>query len=118
MFAAFAMPLRANAEPSLGKVFALTSTYGVMAGTLMGFATLAFYEDPSPHLKNVAIGVSLGLYTGIFLGLYAVYLKPDPNAPAETPEEEAKLEDSFHLLPVFSSDSSGKSLGLALSMRF
>ena len=72
------------------KPFLITSTYGVMAGTLIGFGSLAFVETPRDNLRNVAVGASLGLYTGILMGIYAVYVMPmfDPkqnNTPSDDP---------------------------------
>lgn len=55
------------------KVFLLTATYGVVAGTLTGLGSLAFYKHPSEHSRNVAIGASIGLYVGILLGAYMTY---------------------------------------------
>lgn len=63
------------------RVFLLTATYGVVAGTLTGLGSLAFYKSPGDHTRNVAMGASLGLYMGILLGAYMVYMVPDPNAP-------------------------------------
>ncbi|MEO0337029.1 MAG: hypothetical protein AAF202_11570 [Pseudomonadota bacterium] len=51
----------------------MSCTYGVLAGTLVGAATLAFEDQPGDNLNKVARGASIGLYTGILLGLYVVY---------------------------------------------
>lgn len=56
--------------------FVMSCTYGVLAGTLVGVASLAFTKKPSDNMYRVARGASLGLYTGIFLGLYVVYIVP------------------------------------------
>ncbi|MCH2534864.1 MAG: hypothetical protein MK008_10520 [Bdellovibrionales bacterium] len=56
--------------------FITATTYGVLAGTLVGAASLAFTEQPGENLQRVARGASLGLYAGIFLGLYIVYVVP------------------------------------------
>ncbi|MCB0385592.1 MAG: hypothetical protein KDD43_09375, partial [Bdellovibrionales bacterium] len=50
--------------------------YGVLAGALVGTATLAFEDKPGDNLQNVARGASIGLYAGILLGLYVVYVVP------------------------------------------
>lgn len=55
----------------------MACTYGVLAGTLVGAATLAFEDRPSDNLNKVARGASIGLYTGILMGLYVLYLVPD-----------------------------------------
>lgn len=53
----------------------LTSiTYGTLAGTLVGAASLAFTDNPGDNLQRVARGASLGLYTGILLGVYVAYM--------------------------------------------
>jgi len=54
----------------------MSSAYGVLAGTLVGAASLAFTDQPGSNLKNIARGASLGLYAGILLGLYVVYVVP------------------------------------------
>lgn len=59
------------------KEFVTACTYGVLAGTLVGTATLAFEDKPGDNLQNVARGASIGLYSGILLGLYVVYIVPD-----------------------------------------
>jgi hypothetical protein len=69
----------------------LTSTYGVLAGTLTGMASLAFYRNPGTKLRNVALGASLGLYTGIGLGLYLIYF--DPGARKQMQRESDEDED-------------------------
>lgn len=84
-------PQNAWALSSKPRVLFMTSSYGVMLGALAGFATLAFYNDPSPHTRNVALGASLGLYSGIFLGVYMLYLKGDPNAKEAAPSGEESL---------------------------
>lgn len=56
--------------------FVMACTYGVLAGTLVGAATLAFTDKPGDNLNKVARGASLGLYAGILLGAYVVYVVP------------------------------------------
>lgn len=79
------------------RLFMLTSTYGVMAGSLTGLASLAFYGSPGDHLRNIAVGASIGLYAGIFLGAYLIYGLPDPNKPYRpapaAPTEKKDAED-------------------------
>lgn len=72
---------QANAEPM--KEFVMSCSYGVLAGTLVGAATLAFTDKPGDNLNKVARGASLGLYAGILLGLYVVY-----GVPSGVEEEE------------------------------
>jgi len=66
--------------------FIMSCTYGVLAGTLVGAASLAFTDKPSDSVHRVARGASLGLYTGILLGLYVVYIVPGMEEPE--PEED------------------------------
>lgn len=65
--------------------FVTSCTYGVMAGTLVGVASLAFTDKPSDSLNRVARGASLGLYTGILLGIYVVYIVPGMEKEEEDP---------------------------------
>jgi len=68
-------------EPSQNKYamkeFIRSCTYGVLAGTLVGAATLAFTDQPGENLGRVARGASLGLYAGILLGVYVIYIVPN-----------------------------------------
>ena len=70
--------IQVNAQQSSQPMreFITATTYGVLAGTLVGAASLAFTEQPGENLQRVARGASLGLYAGIFLGLYIVYVVP------------------------------------------
>ena len=76
------------------KEFIRSCTYGVLAGTLVGAATLAFTDQPGENLNKVARGASLGLYAGIALGLYVVYI-----VPGEIKEEQDKLFEQQPGLP-------------------
>jgi hypothetical protein len=64
-------PVEANAGPA--REILLTSTYGVIAGSIVGLATLAFVGSPGDSLRNIAMGASIGLYVGIALGIYVAY---------------------------------------------
>lgn len=84
------------------KEFVRSCTYGVLAGTLVGAATLAFTEQPGENINRVARGASLGLYAGILLGIYVVYIVPgqvnedlemDPNLLPPGVDEESS---TFH----------------------
>ncbi len=82
------------------KAFVLTSTYGVLAGSLTGLASLAFYKTASAHTRNIAVGASLGLYTGIFLGAYIVYgpmLASPPEGTKEKEENKVNPDDPINL---------------------
>ncbi len=79
----FSPEAEAAGPTSNTRVFVLTATYGVMAGTLTGLASLAFYRNPGSHLRNVAMGASIGLYLGIFLGAYILQFPPGAPTKAE-----------------------------------
>jgi hypothetical protein len=78
-------PRHAKAEPM--REFIMSCSYGVLAGTLVGAATLAFSDKPGDNLNKVARGASFGLYAGILLGLYVVYGVPS--------SEEANIRDQL-----------------------
>lgn len=80
---------RAQAEPM--RDFIMSCSYGVLAGTLVGAATLAFTDKPGDNLNKVARGASFGLYAGILLGLYVVYGIPS--------QEEAALREQLGVVP-------------------
>src|SRR6266404_1204534 len=84
--------------------FVMSCTYGVMAGTLVGAASLAFTSKPSDNLNRVARGASIGLYAGIALGLYVVYIVPGLEEGAEE-DPMVKLDRIPILSPLFSSAS-------------
>ena len=69
--------------------FLMSCTYGVLAGTLVGAASLAFTKKPGDNLNKVARGASLGLYAGIILGLYVVYVVP--SGEDEDPLDQVSL---------------------------
>lgn len=73
---------KAIAQASPPKEFITSVTYGVLAGTLMGIASLAFTSNPGDNLNKIARGASLGLYLGIALGFYVTYGVSD-----EAPED-------------------------------
>jgi hypothetical protein len=64
-----------KAEPL--REFLVSCAYGTVAGALVGVASLAFTDDPSSKMNNIARGASLGLYAGIGLGLYKAYGNPN-----------------------------------------
>ena len=80
-----------QAKAEAGREFLLSCTYGVLAGALVGAASLAVEDDPSSKVHRVARGASLGLYTGILLGLYVVYVVP---AQMEA-EEQEELDEQY-----------------------
>ncbi len=82
---------RVQAEPM--REFIMSCSYGVLAGTLVGAATLAFSDRPGDNLNKVARGASFGLYAGILLGLYVVYGVPNQ-------EEESIRDQLGSLRPI------------------
>lgn len=99
-FTAHAQPAAALQASDPGREFIASCTYGVMAGTLVGIASLAFVDKPSENMKQVARGASIGLYTGILLGLYVVYVVPSMEGDDADPV--AKMESMpFRLAPTF-----------------
>lgn len=91
----FFSSVEAKAEPM--KEFIMSCSYGVLAGTLVGAATLAFSDRPGENLNKVARGASIGLYAGILLGLYVVYGIPDEDSTASV-----KIPTHFEFEPVIS----------------
>lgn len=99
----FASKAQAQTE---AREFVMSCTYGVMAGTLVGAALLAFTDQPGENLSRVARGASLGLYTGIALGLYVIYGVPseseDPtatNGPSANWKRKSDSHAPMALLP-------------------
>ncbi len=93
------LPARAD-NPT--REFVMSCTYGVLAGSLVGAASLAFTKRPSENMYRVARGASLGLYTGILLGLYVVYIVPGLEDTNE--EDPVAMMDkiSFFVSPTIS----------------
>lgn len=77
-----------------GREFLLSCTYGVLAGALVGAASLAVEDNPSDKVHRVARGASLGLYSGILLGLYVVYVVP-AQLEAEEEEELEQIQETI-----------------------
>jgi hypothetical protein len=78
------IPAKAAAEPM--REFIMSCTYGVLAGTLVGGASLAFSDKPGDNLNKVARGASIGLYAGILLGAYIAY-----GVPIDNPDDVATM---------------------------
>ena len=51
----------------------VTAGYATAFGAAIGTAFLAFHEDPSAHLRYVAVGASLGFLGGSVLGSYIIF---------------------------------------------
>lgn len=96
------LPARADNET---REFVMSCTYGVLAGTLVGAASLAFTAKPGDSMFRVARGASLGLYVGILLGLYVVYIVPDLEENPDQQDPVARLDRlPFMIRPTFSAN--------------
>jgi hypothetical protein len=104
----------ARAEPV--REFIMSCTYGVLAGTLVGAATLAFTDQPGENLNNIARGASIGLYAGMLLGFYVVYGVSDDSAadPASPPSDVGVRRQPFRPAPSLNSQ---RVLATDLAMR-
>ncbi len=79
------------------QAFMLTTTYGVIAGSLTGLASLAFYEKPGDHTRNIAVGASLGLYVGLLLGAYVVYFPALKSSSSDDSDDDRNSDDPINL---------------------
>ncbi len=99
----------------------MTSTYGALAGALVGAASLAFSEDPANHMSNISKGASIGLYAGILLGAYINFWSKDSSSAEPMPtDEELMYEDDYgfrpYLQPLIKEQSiAGAELGFTFS---
>lgn len=117
------LALPARAEP--GREFITMATFGVLAGTIVGAASLAFTDKPGDNLNNIARGASIGLYAGILLGVYVVYVVPsgegeDEEAPegGEPASEEAPPEEAgLRLQSIYPMVSNNQIDGVGINLR-
>lgn len=105
-FGFFAAP-KAQANPE--KEFIMSCTYGVLAGSLVGAASLAFEDNPGDNLQRIARGASLGLYFGIALGFYTVYVLPGKLEEEEMQQRELIGADKnpVRFFPIALEDGAG-----------
>lgn len=99
------VPSFAQEEGSKQKTreFLMACTYGILTGTLIGAASLAFTDSPGDNLHRVARGASLGLYAGIALGYYINNLDDAPIEDYNLQDGEIPLEPQstkFQLIPI------------------
>lgn len=99
-FSIFAFASGANAQGSNMSIFLKSAAYGTAAGAVLGLATLAWSENPSSRISNVARGASLGLYAGIGFGLYTIYGPSQRNRD----QDYTKLPYQIWLSPVASQE--------------
>lgn len=97
-----ATPLRAQADDT--RDFVMSCTYGVLAGTLVGAASLSFTNKPGDKLYRIARGASLGLYAGIFLGWYVTSLGDEPAGGYQEEDEDYGFieEPTLQVYPLVS----------------
>ena len=95
-------PQKANAEPM--REFIMSCTYGVLAGTLVGGASLAFSDKPGDNLNKVARGASIGLYAGILLGAYVIYGVPNDNREDDVATRAYQDPPRLIVAPLISSE--------------
>ena len=84
VLAFLALPTRSAWAGDPARDFVVSCSYGVLAGSLVGAAALAFTDRPGDSLNMVARGASIGLYAGILLGLYVA-------TGQDLPDEDAAL---------------------------
>jgi hypothetical protein len=93
----------------------ITAGYATAFGAALGAASLSFYEHPEEHMKDVAVGASLGFIGGTLLGTYVV-LTP-VLAGKDSENKASKSSDRIALIPNLS--DAGKVTGglVSLSLR-
>lgn len=104
------------AAKAVSREIITSATYGVLAGTIVGSATLAFTENPGDNLSRIARGASLGLYAGLILGFYVTY---GVSSEAEYYEEGVQVwrePPKFALIPL--SDERGHIEGASAQWNF
>lgn len=94
LFLLLSFAVSPQTQASAEREFVLSCTYGVLAGTLVGAASLAFVDRPGENLQHVARGASIGLYIGIALGYYTAFVLPKQlqNEEERILENETKEE--------------------------
>ena len=89
----FTLAISPIAQADEMKLFIKSCTYGILAGTLVGAATLAFTSQPGENLNNIARGASLGLYTGMIIGYLAIRTPSEDTPEGPGPDSETTEED-------------------------
>lgn len=102
-----------SAEASYGFHDAL-ETIGIAAGigSVLGLSTIAFYEQPTAHLKNTLIGAGVGTVVGIGVAAYLMAASSEsdeidpeellpkkkpavPGAPGKDPLKSGKVDKTW-----------------------
>lgn len=102
----FLSPFHAKAANEDLALFLKSSAYGAAFGAGAGLTSLAFSDQPSKNLNQVARGASLGLYVGMAVGFYLV------NQRSESINSNAS-KIPFWILP----QTQGLAVGLSFEMR-
>lgn len=102
VFVLTSIPQKAKAEPM--REFIMSCTYGVLAGTLVGGASLAFSDKPGDNLNKVARGASIGLYAGILLGAYIVYGVPNDHREEDVAGQILREPPRLLVAPLISDE--------------
>lgn len=79
---------RADMDPKV-KALATMAAYGTIGGALLGTASLAFGTSG----RSVAIGASLGLYTGILFGSYIIV---SHQLRKNSPQSPTPIRDNYY----------------------
>jgi hypothetical protein len=105
MTATLALPAHASKTEERFQDLFITAGYSTALGAAMGVACLPFIDTPEDNLRYVAIGASVGFFTGTLLGAYLV-LSPTFSgnsadnsalAPVPTPLDR----EGLHVRPTF-----------------
>jgi NhaP-type Na+/H+ or K+/H+ antiporter len=95
------VPNQAQADAT--QDFVMSCTYGVLAGTLVGAASLSFTDKPGDKLYRIARGASIGLYAGILLGWYVTSLDDNPQPEEDDEEDYGQFkEPALQVFPLVS----------------
>tara|TARA_B100001094_G_C18156057_1_gene786515 strand:+ start:968 stop:1375 length:408 start_codon:yes stop_codon:yes gene_type:complete len=94
----------------------LTAGYATAFGAALGAAALSFQDQPSKHLRFVAVGASLGFFGGSVLGTYVIF---NPMFAEDSPNKGTDLlanhrSKGLRLIPQF--DSKAKLVGIGSSL--
>ena len=117
LLSTLSITLRAEAqstEERFQDVF-ITAGYATAFGAALGAASLSFYEHPEEHMKDVAVGASLGFIGGTLLGTYVV-LSP-VLADRDNNETASNQSDFLALIPSLSAAGKVDGGQLALSLQ-
>src|SRR5262249_48749014 len=93
--------LEARASYGLGDAL---ETVGISTGigTALGLSTIAFYDQPTSHMKNALVGAGAGLIVGLGVAAYLMAASPESDdiSPEELlPPDYKKKNDGSEKLP-------------------